>query len=73
VRDSLDRFITAAARRGIVAEADVTLIRDAYFNTLLGPLVLFVVIGARPAPDADEIVRRAAQAVDIVRRLIGPE
>lgn len=73
VRDSLDRFIAAAAGRGILAEADVPLIRDAYFNTLLGPLVLFVVIGARPAPDADEIARRAAQAVDVVRRLIGPE
>lgn len=73
IRDSLDRFIATAAARGILAEADATLIRDAYFNTLLGPLVLFVVIGARSAPDVDEIARRAAQAVDVVRRLIGPE
>lgn len=72
VRDSVDRFLAAAVRRGILDAADADLVRDAFLNTLVGPYVLFVVVGARPVPDEAEIADRSAQAVAVVRRLLQP-
>lgn len=71
VRASAVLFITKAVERGLVAVEDAELTMASYFDVLVGPLQLDLLLGIRTTPSEADIAARADRAVEVATRLSG--
>ena len=72
VRRSAVAFVGRAIGRGIVAPQDAEAAMESYFDVLVGPLQIQMLLGARSAPGAAEIALRADRATEVVARMTRP-
>lgn len=70
VRQSSIEFVRRAVGRGIVADEDAALVMESYFDTLVGPTQIQLLLGVRSTPTAEEIAIRADRAVEVASRLM---
>lgn len=70
VRMSAIDFVGRAIERGIVAAADAELVMASYFDILVGPLQIQLLLGVRPPPTPEEIAARADRATEAAARLM---
>jgi AcrR family transcriptional regulator len=71
VMDAAQTFMRHAVAQGIVSREDAELIVTIFFDALIGPWQMRLLLGTHTPPDGVEIAARADRAVEIVRRLIG--
>ena len=69
VRNSAVEFVRRAVGRGLVAATDAELVMASYFDVLVGPLQIQMLLGLRSTPTAEEIAARAERATEVVARL----
>jgi len=70
VRLSAIEFVGQAVERGIVAAEDAELVMASYFDILVGPLQIQLLLGVRTTPTEAEIAARADRAVEAAARLM---
>lgn len=71
VRHSAMEFVRRAVERGIVAAEDGELVMASYFDILVGPVQIQLLLGVGTTPTAEEIAARADRATEAVARLMG--
>jgi hypothetical protein len=70
VRLSAIEFVGQAVERGIVAAEDAELVMASYFDILVGPLQIQLLLGVRTTPTAEVIAARADRATEAAARLM---
>ena len=70
VRRSSIEFVGKAVAQGIVADEDAALVMESYFDVLVGPMQIQLLLGVRSTPTEEEIATRAERAVAVVARLL---
>ena len=71
VVEAAQRLFRHGAEKGFYRPSDIDWIVTIYFNVMLGPLQLELLLGKlREAPD-DMLKKRVDTAVDIIEKLIG--
>lgn len=70
VRGSAVEFIRRAVGYGLVAAEDAELVMASYFDVLVGPLQIQLLMGVATQPSTEEIAARADRATEVVARLM---
>lgn len=70
VRRSAVEFVRRAVGRDIVAAEDADLVMASYFDILVGPVQIQLLLGVRTTPTAEEIAARADRATEAAARLM---
>jgi TetR/AcrR family transcriptional regulator, mexJK operon transcriptional repressor len=72
VVDALTRFLTHAARKGLVRSEDIELLTTAFFGILIGGIHTQLLLGLEEAVAQKAIQHRVDRAVEVVGRIIKP-
>mgnify|MGYP001766245406 CR=1 FL=1 len=70
VRRTAVEFIRRAVGHGLVAPEDADLVMASYFDVLVGPLQIQLLMGVRTTLAAEEIAMRAERATEVAARLM---